>query len=115
MSTSFARSLRQQATPAEARFWVLLYTFRQAGWHFRRQAPIGPYITDFACKRAGLIFEIDGDSHYSDEGLAADSLRTAYLQSRGYRVFRFTNGDVMTNPEGVFDVVNDILQRKTPS
>ena len=76
MSTSFARSLRQQATPAEARFWVLLYTFRQAGWHFRRQAPIGPYITDFACKRAGLIFEIDGDSHYSDEGLP----QTAYAR-----------------------------------
>ena len=49
MSTSFARSLRQQATPAEARFWVLLYTARLlplagGGWE--------GYSTEFNCSAA---------------------------------------------------------------
>ena len=61
---ALAQKLRLEQTPSERRFWAMLYTFRQSGWHFRRQAPIGPYIVDFVCKRARLVFEIDGESHF---------------------------------------------------
>ncbi|GLQ10176.1 endonuclease [Devosia yakushimensis] len=116
-STTPARRLRLDQTPAERRFWAMLHTFRQSGWHFRRQAPIGPYIVDFACKRARLIFEIDGDSHFSDAGIAADRIRTQYLESRGYRVVRFTNHEVMTSGDGVYILVSQILDKAgdTPS
>jgi len=36
---------------------------RQLGVKFRRQHPIGPYIVDFACCRAKLVVEIDGETH----------------------------------------------------
>ena len=51
---SFARKLRLEQTPAERRFWALLHPWREAGWHFRRQAPIGPFVVDFVCKRNKL-------------------------------------------------------------
>ena len=115
--TDLARHLRRNFTPAEASFWILLHPLRQSGWHFRRQAPIGPYIVDFACKRSRLIVEIDGDSHYTDPGIARDTIRSAYLASRGYRILRFTNHDVLANPDGVFETVTTVLAefKSTPS
>ncbi|WP_082511768.1 endonuclease domain-containing protein [Devosia sp. Leaf420] len=107
--TTFARKLRRDQTLAERRFWVLLEPWRDAGWHFRRQAPIGPFVVDFVCKRQKLIFEIDGDSHYSDEGVARDSVRTAYLRRLGYSVLRFTNEDVLGSDDGVFEVLRGVL------
>lgn len=109
-----ARRLRRDQTPAERRFWEILHPFRQAGGHWRRQAPIGPYIVDFACKRARIVFEIDGDSHFTEAGMRADVARTAYLVERGYRVVRFTNLEVLGNAEGVFAEVSARL-RDTPS
>ena len=107
--TSFARTLRRDQTPAERRFWTLLHAWREAGWHFRRQAPIGPYVVDFVCKRIKLVIEIDGDSHSSDEGLARDSVRTAYLRRLGHSVLRFTNDDVLGSDDGVFEVLRGVL------
>ena len=54
MVTDLARKLRRQATPAEQAFWKLSYTWRQDGWHFRRQFQLGSYYVDFACISAGL-------------------------------------------------------------
>ncbi|KKB86612.1 hypothetical protein VW29_01545 [Devosia limi DSM 17137] len=106
---SLARKLRREQTPAERRFWVVLQPWRETGWHFRRQAPIGPFVVDFVCKREKLVFEIDGDSHYSAAGVARDAQRTGFLAGQGYRVVRFSNADVLGNPEGVFAVVVGIL------
>jgi very-short-patch-repair endonuclease len=106
---TFARKLRREQTPPERRFWALLYPWRDAGLHWRRQAPVGPYVVDFVCKAQKLIVEIDGDTHYSDAGLAHDARRTAFLEGRGYRVLRFTNGEVMGSPEGVFMVLSGVL------
>lgn len=107
--TIFARNLRRDQTPAERRFWIVLQPWRAAGWHFRRQAPIGPFVVDFVCKRKKLIFEIDGDSHFSDEGMARDLARTAYLQRLGYSVVRFTNDDVLGSEDGTFEVLRGVL------
>jgi very-short-patch-repair endonuclease len=52
---TFARKLRREQTPAERRFWRLLEPWRVSGHHFRRQAPIGPYVVDFVSKRGKLI------------------------------------------------------------
>ena len=106
---SFARQLRQEQTPAERRFWVMLEPWRLGGRHFRRQAPIGPYVVDFVCKRDKLVFEIDGDSHFEVLGLAHDLRRTAYLGRLGYRVVRYTNVDVLESSEGLFDVLHELL------
>jgi hypothetical protein len=42
-------------TDAELRLWLLLRDRRLAGWKFRRQHPIPPYIVDFYCDEARLV------------------------------------------------------------
>lgn len=37
----------------------------------------------------------------TQEALANDARRTAFLEAQGYRVLRFSNIDVLTNIEGV--------------
>jgi 8-oxo-dGTP diphosphatase len=45
---------------AEVILWSFLRKGRQGGLRFRRQHPLGPYITDFACIAARLVIEVDG-------------------------------------------------------
>jgi very-short-patch-repair endonuclease len=71
------------------------------GFHFRRQAPIGDYIADFVCHRATIVVEIDGSQHGEPENVLRDERRTAFLNSRGYRVLRFWNVEVMERKEEV--------------
>jgi very-short-patch-repair endonuclease len=97
---TFARKLRREQTQPERRFWALVRGCRDASQHWRRQAPIGPYVVDFVCKSRKLLVEIDGDTHCSEAGVAHDAQRMAYLVERGYRVLRFTNVDVMRRGEG---------------
>lgn len=60
----------------------------------------GPdYVADFAARRHGLVIELDGDSHAGREDY--DAARTAFMESQGFRVIRFSNSEVMTNIEGV--------------
>ena len=44
-----ARELRGNATPFEQIFWQTVRGHRFAGFKFRRQQVIGPFIVDFAC------------------------------------------------------------------
>jgi very-short-patch-repair endonuclease len=57
------RALRQSASIAERLLWAQLRSHALAGLHFRRQAPIGPFIADFVCHRARLVIEVDGSQH----------------------------------------------------
>jgi len=114
MATDLARKLRRQATPAEQAFWKLTYAWRQQGWHFRRQFQLGSYYVDFVCVSAGLVIEIDGDTHGTELALANDCVRDDYLRGRGFMVMRFSNRDVLTNAEGVFDVVAAHLETRAP-
>ena len=109
MAKDLARKLRRNATYAEMDFWRLTYSLRQAGWTFRRQHQIGSYYVDFACLRAALVVEIDGDTHFTDPAQANDAVRDDYLRGRGFTVLRFTNAEVMGNPEGVFGAVSAFL------
>ena len=102
--TARARGLRVDQTLAERRLWARLRNRQLGGWKWKRQAPRGPFIVDFLCADAGLVVEIDGDSHATTVGY--DARRTEYLQGLGLRVLRFWNGDVATNLDGVCD---DIL------
>jgi very-short-patch-repair endonuclease len=54
-----------------------------------------------------IVIEVDGDTHASQE--AYDAQRTAFLESKGYRVLRFTNQDVGTNLDGVLTMIADAL------
>ncbi|MBJ6987458.1 DUF559 domain-containing protein [Devosia sp. MC521] len=101
----FAQTLRRNQTYAERQFWALLHPWRAQDMHWRRQAPIGPYVVDFCCKRMKLVVEIDGDTHATDAELAHDAARTAYLKYQGFTILRFSNVDLYESPEGVFDAL----------
>jgi very-short-patch-repair endonuclease len=106
--TQNARDLRQNMTDAERRLWRELRR-RSLGARFRRQVPIGSYIVDFACLSSRLIIELDGGQHLESP---SDRQRDAWLQDRGYRVFRFWNNDVLRNTEGVLTVILAALTKK---
>jgi very-short-patch-repair endonuclease len=98
--------LRKALTEPERRLWTLLRRrLPQDQSHFRRQVALGPYIVDFACMRAKLIIEADGDQHGSDQALRYDADRTAWLTANGFTVLRFTNRQIMTETEMVLDTV----------
>ncbi len=94
------KELRKHLTPAEARLWDQLKN-SQLGFKFRRQHSVGYYILDFYCPSKMLAIELDGSPHDTEQGYAKDEKRTEYLQSKGIKVIRFENKDVMKNLEGV--------------
>ncbi len=72
---------------------------------FRRQHSIAPYIADFACVKAWLVVEVDGDTHGTEDEIAYDARRDAFMKERGWRVFRVTNHDIYKNLDGVLEGV----------
>ncbi|AXU19150.1 hypothetical protein C7W88_09100 [Novosphingobium sp. THN1] len=101
--TEFARENRKAMSEPETRIWLALRAGRFEGVKFRRQKVIGQYIADFAANEPRIVVEIDGHTHDVDD--PRDAERTKYLNERGYHVVRFTNGDVMTNLEGVLQML----------
>lgn len=62
---------------------------------------MGNYIADFVAHSRKLVVEVDGESHGFAERIRHDKFRDEWFASRGYRVLRFTNDEVMKNLEGV--------------
>ena len=104
-----ARRLRANATDAEATLWRMLHELPLDGSHFRRQVPIGQYVADFACMAARLVIELDGSQHGTLDGIVHDEARTRWLESKGYRVIRFWNNDIIENPDGVLEAIYEAL------
>ena len=100
---NLARKLRKASTDAEKRLWFQLKSRNLAGYKFRRQHPITPYIVDFVCIEKKLIVELDGGQHA--EQIVADAERTAYLESKGYRIVRFWNNDALKQTEVVMQEI----------
>ena len=101
---ALSRRLRTEATAEENKLW---YEFlRGLNVHFCRQKIIGNYIVDFCCPSAKLIVELDGSQHFDDEGIKFDSIRAEYLNSKGFRIVRYTNEDIH---ERFCEVCEDIL------
>ena len=114
MTSRREKALRSDPTVPEKRLWRLIHPFRTGGYHFRKQEQIGPYYVDFACHRARLVIEVDGDTHFTDVGLEADAFRDAFLRHEGYTVLRFTNTEVMGNGDGVYTVIASALDKTAP-
>ena len=100
--TALARENRSNPTKAERKIWNEVLRMRQfANYKFLRQKPIGGYIVDFYCSELRLVIEIDGDSH--TESVEYDEERTKILAAMGLTVVRYTNDEVLTNIQGVYD------------
>jgi len=91
-------------SPAEALLWAHLRAHRTADVHFRNQHAIGNYVVDFCAPRRNLIIELDGSQHL-EQG-EYDEERTKYLESKGYKVLRFWNNQVMNDIDGVLRAID---------
>ena len=105
----FARHLRRNMTEAEQRLWYHLRAYRLNGKRFRRQQPLGPYIVDFVHFGSKVIVEADGGQHNES---VSDEERNAWLASRGYRVLRFWNHELLAQTDVVLSVIYGELERR---
>lgn len=104
-----ARALRHSMTEGEKRLWARLRTLRRShNLHIRRQAPIGPYVADFAVHDARLIIEVDGEHHQSAQQQSLDAHREVWFAGQGYQTLRFSTGDLISNIEGCLQAILDV-------
>jgi very-short-patch-repair endonuclease len=109
MANSRARYLRQHLTPREVKLWVHPRAWRRTGFHFRRQAPRGPYVVDFVELRHRLIVELDGSGHARHYQSIRDRVRDRQLSDEGFQVLRFWNSEVDANLPLVLDTIHAAL------
>ena len=105
-----AKTNRKYPTEAESVLWQALRG-KRLGVHFRRQHPIDGYIADYVCLSHNLVVEIDGQYHFYGNQPIKDDERTAILQSRGYKVVRFTNEEVLHSTESVINIIRQSLKQ----
>lgn len=98
-------------TNAETHLWQHIRARQILGLKFRRQHSVGNYILDFACIDLKLSIEVDGGQH--SEMQSQDNLRTAWLETQGWKVLRFGNNEVLQNIEGVLEQVYNELSNKS--
>ena len=99
----FAKSMRHTATDAEHLMWQILRVKRFMNLKFRRQHVIKPYIVDFYCHEIGLVIELDGSQHGTDDAMEYDAERTKFLEVLGLTVVRYWNHDVLGRTDVVMD------------
>ncbi|MSQ13866.1 MAG: endonuclease domain-containing protein [Dehalococcoidia bacterium] len=112
MPNANARLMRKMPTDAERHLWRHLRLQQCGGLNFRRQHPMGPYIVDFMCLQKKPVIELDG-GHHSEQTLQ-DAERTTWLESRGYRVLRFWNNQVLQETGGVLQTILSALENNYP-
>jgi very-short-patch-repair endonuclease len=108
-----ARRLRRDQTEAERKLWAQLRDRRLQTAKFRRQHPIGPFITDFCCPEHHLVLEVDGGQHVIRE--EEDRKRTEFLIQWGYRVLRFWDHEVLQAIEAVLQWIAQALDDPYPT
>lgn len=103
-----ARAMRREMTTAEKHLWM--YCLSTLPYRFRRQRPFGRFILDFYCSPLKLVIEIDGDSHFTEQGIAYDKERTQFLESQGLKIIRFTNHEVLYQLDSVKEKIYSFLK-----
>jgi len=107
-----ARELRRKQTTAEELFWELVRNRQFMGLKFRRQHQIGDYIADFYCHEHRLVVELDGGIHKTTQ--KKDHKRDAWMKAQGFKVLRFTNEQLLSDPESVLNEIASNFQHLLP-
>jgi very-short-patch-repair endonuclease len=102
-----AKELRKNMTIAEKKLW---YSYLKS-FQFKvlRQRPIDHFIVDFYCPHLKLVIEVDGNSHFSDDGKDYDKERTQILEGYGLTILRFTNKQVLQDFQSVCEAIQGLI------
>jgi very-short-patch-repair endonuclease len=106
-----ARRLRAAPTRTEALLWKHL---RRLEARFRRQAPIGSCVVDFACHSAKLVIEVDGGVHDVTDVALRDLKRDEWLASQGYSVLRIPTKRIENDIDVVMADITHLIGRALP-
>jgi len=101
--------MRREMGEAEKRLWTRLRR-NQIGFHFRRQAPVGPYFLDFYCAKARLCIEVGGDLHAQRS--AEDRQRDLYLQQLGILTLRVPSGELYARLDAVVEYIAHLCRER---
>ena len=96
---SRAKALRKAGNFSEVVFWKEVRNKSFWNIDFDRQRIIGNYIVDFYVKALGLVVEIDGEIHDSQEEY--DEKREMFLKELGLKVFRISTTKMLFDTENV--------------
>lgn len=104
-----ARELRTESiSRAEKYLWKAGLKKKQLGVGFKRQRPIDRFIVDFFSAEIGLIIEVDGSSHSAKS--AYDRYRQDKLESFGFTLIRFQEGEVLHRYPDVEDEIRRVIE-----
>jgi very-short-patch-repair endonuclease len=102
--TEKARENRREGTNAENTLWFdILKVWELSRYKMTRQKPLLTYIVDIYCSALWIVIEVDGDSHAEQESY--DNSRTKDLEKYGLKVLRYTNRDILSNTEWVYEEI----------
>ncbi len=93
-------------TDGERKLWAELREFRRLyNIHVRRQAPVGPYIADFAVHERRIVIEVDGEHHTLPQQYLRDRQRDCWFAAEGYTVLRFSTGELWDSFDGCIEEI----------
>ena len=106
-----ARTLRKNMTKQEKHLWYDFLRDYSVKWY--RQRSVDRFIVDFFCFQAKLVIELDGNQHYTEDGIAYDTIRTDILEKYDLEVIRFSNIEIDRNFYGVCEAIERKVQERT--
>jgi very-short-patch-repair endonuclease len=105
----FARQLRREMTPQEAKVWERVRGRRLGGFKFRRQQVIDGFISDFYCAEVGLVLELDGAVH--QDQVEYDANRDRVIAEKRLTVARVPNDRIDNELEAVLSETEELCRR----
>ncbi len=105
------RYLRGNMTYCERLVWIYLRK-RRMNERFLRQYSVDNYIIDFYCPKLKIAVEVDGDVHEAYGNERRDKKRQEYLEKFGISFVRFTNEELLGNPNMAFEKIEKEINRK---
>ncbi len=69
-----AKKLRREMTEEEQKLWYQY--LRSYPVRFLRQKVVECYVLDFYCSKCRLWIELDGNQHYTEQGIGHDETRS---------------------------------------
>ena len=108
-----ARQLRKEMSLPEVLLWIQLQK-KPCGHSFRKQVPQHPYTLDFACLKARLAIEVDGEAHNRGDQPQKDVARDRVMAARGFRTLRLPAHEVLKNMEGCLMAIVSACDEVSP-
>jgi tRNA/rRNA methyltransferase len=102
-----AKLLRRNPTDEERKLWEALTRHRRfAGLGFKRQVPVGPFVTDITSFPLRAVIDIV-PANEEGEAAAARAEKRDWLKARNYRILEVRAADISQDVAAVLEKLAD--------